>query len=153
MAVTVTKISGIGPKTAAILANHGFKTVEAIAKSTVEKLSGVPGFGPSRSRTIISAASALVAGTPAKTSKTVSSPKTKAGSKKIARAGTKSKAGASKKVARDKTKPKKGKKAAGKKSSGKEKLRKEKLKKEKLRKEKLKKEKLRKEKLKKEKLR
>jgi hypothetical protein len=125
MNVTITEISGIGTKTAEILTKHGFKTVGAIAGSTVEKLSSVPGFGATRARTTIKAATALLTDPPSSTPKAVSSSKPKrAVSKKAARA----------------------------KSSDKEKLRKEKLKKEKLKKKKLKKKKLKKKKLKKEKL-
>jgi hypothetical protein len=137
MTVTITKISGIGTKTAEILTKHGFETVKAIAGSTVEKLSSVPGFGSARARTTIKAATALLADPPSSTPKVSSSTKPeRAVSKKAARVKTKPKAKASKKAARTK-------------SSDKEKLRKEKLKKAKQRKEKLRKEKLRKEKPKK----
>ncbi|MCP4387725.1 MAG: helix-hairpin-helix domain-containing protein, partial [Gammaproteobacteria bacterium] len=61
MTVTISNISGIGPQTAEILTKHGFETVKAIAESTVEKLSSVPGFGAARARTTISAATALLA--------------------------------------------------------------------------------------------
>jgi hypothetical protein len=141
MTVTITKISGIGTKTAEILTKHGFKSVKAIAGSTVENLSSVPGFGSARARTTIKAATALLADPPSSTPKVSSSTKPeRAVSKKAARVKTKPKAKTSKKSARTK-------------SSDKEKLRNEKLKKAKQRKEKLKKEKQRKEKLRKEKLR
>lgn len=56
MPTPVTAISGIGPATAELLANHGFKTAESIAKTTTEKLSLVPGFGEIRSANTIKAA-------------------------------------------------------------------------------------------------
>ena len=140
MTVTITKIPGIAAKTAEILTKHGFKTVNAIAGSSVEKLSSVPGFGAARSHAIINAANALLNHSPSSAPEIASSPKPKrAVSKKAARARSQSKTKTSKKIARTK-------------SSDKEKLRKEKLKKEKQRKEKLRKEKLRKEKQRKEKL-
>jgi Mg-chelatase subunit ChlI len=56
----LTSISGIGPAAAEILKQHGFKSAEAIAKTSVEKLSAVPGFGAIRSENAIKAAIELV---------------------------------------------------------------------------------------------
>jgi len=141
MNVTITEISGIGTKTAEILTKHGFKTVTAIAGSTAEKLSSIPGFGAARARTIIKAATALLTDPPSRVPKVVSLSKPKrAVSKKAARAKSSDK---------EKLRKEKKKKKLKKKKLKKKKLKKEKLKKEKLKKEKLKKKKQLKEKLKK----
>ncbi len=165
MANQITNIPGIGDKTAEILAAHGFKTVSAIARSTVEKLSSVPGFGPSRSGVIIAAAIALLdepARQPQPTAATAKAKKAAGGT------GARAKAAAGKKMAEKKAiwTEKRDQKTADadsgeksrqaklkKKQQSKEKARKEKLKKEKQRKEKARKEKLRKEKQRKEKAR
>ena len=65
MPTPVTAISGIGPATAELLANHGFKTAESIANTTTEKLSLVPGFGEIRSADTIKAAIEAVGAEPA----------------------------------------------------------------------------------------
>ena len=65
MPTPVTAISGIGPATAELLANHGFKTAESIANTTTEKLSLVPGFGEIRSANTIKAAIEAVGAEPA----------------------------------------------------------------------------------------
>ena len=43
--VDLTSLESVGPKTAELLKNAGFSTVESIAKTTVEALSHVPGIG------------------------------------------------------------------------------------------------------------
>ena len=95
MTVAITKIPGIGVKTAEDLTGHGFKTVAAVARSSVDKLSTVPGFGPSRSRAIIEAAKALLAAPAKRSPKTAGAAKTK----KAARPGTAVKAAAGRKSA------------------------------------------------------
>jgi nucleotidyltransferase/DNA polymerase involved in DNA repair len=124
MKKVITDIPGIGPSTAKILGERGFKTAKAIAGTTVKKLSRVPGFGALRAGTVIKAAKQLIAAT---------------ATRKVDRVKSDQK----KKQKQEKLRKEKLKK---------EKLKKEKQKKEKLRKAKLRKEKQKKEKLRKEKL-
>jgi NAD-dependent DNA ligase len=56
----ITSISGIGPGTAVILAEHGFTSVADIAAASVGQLQVVPGFGAVRASIIIDAARNLV---------------------------------------------------------------------------------------------
>ena len=63
MAAPLIKITGIGPAAAQTLMDHGFKTVESIADTTVEKLSAVPGFSVIRAQKTIDAANQLLAST------------------------------------------------------------------------------------------
>jgi large subunit ribosomal protein L24 len=51
--VDLSLIEGIGPKTAMILKDHGFDTVEKIAKATAEELSKTPGIGQATAEKII----------------------------------------------------------------------------------------------------
>jgi NAD-dependent DNA ligase len=53
-------IVGIGPSTAKILENRGFSDVQKIASASVENLAQVPGFGPVRAVTVITAAQSLL---------------------------------------------------------------------------------------------
>jgi len=57
----LTKIPGIGPATARILAEHGFPTAAAVAKATTKDLAQVPGFGASRAADVINRALSLLA--------------------------------------------------------------------------------------------
>ena len=52
----LSKIEGIGAKTAMLLKEHGFKTVQAIANATVEDLSKIPGIGAATAEKIIESA-------------------------------------------------------------------------------------------------
>lgn len=61
MSTPITAIPGIGASTADLLANHGFKSAESIASTSVENLSLVPGFGEIRSANTIKAAAGLLA--------------------------------------------------------------------------------------------
>ena len=61
MSTPITAIPGIGASTAELLANHGFKSAESIASTSVENLSLVPGFGEIRSANTIKAAAGLLA--------------------------------------------------------------------------------------------
>ena len=61
MSTPITAIPGIGASTADLLANHGFKSAESIAATSVENLSLVPGFGEIRSANTIKAAAGLLA--------------------------------------------------------------------------------------------
>ena len=60
MSTPITAIPGIGASTAELLANHGFKSAESIASTSVENLSLVPGFGEIRSANTIKAAAGLL---------------------------------------------------------------------------------------------
>ena len=53
-------IDGIGPKTAMVLKDHGFDTVEKIAKISVEELSQVPGIGQATAEKVINNAKDLL---------------------------------------------------------------------------------------------
>ena len=77
MPTPVPAISGIGPSTADLLSNHGFKTAESIAKTTVEKLSLVPGFGEIRSANTIKAAAEAIGAETTKSEPEAEKPKAK----------------------------------------------------------------------------
>ena len=55
----LTQISGIGERTAEILAEHGYKTVAAVAKSSKAALAELPGFSITRAEKTIAAAMAV----------------------------------------------------------------------------------------------
>jgi large subunit ribosomal protein L24 len=52
----LSQIEGIGAKTAMLLKDHGFKTVQAIASATVEDLSKIPGIGATTAEKMIKSA-------------------------------------------------------------------------------------------------
>ncbi|MFW9852535.1 MAG: helix-hairpin-helix domain-containing protein, partial [Candidatus Thorarchaeota archaeon] len=54
--VDLSLIEGIGPKTAMVLKDHGFDTVEKIAKATPEELSQTPGIGQATAEKVINSA-------------------------------------------------------------------------------------------------
>ena len=150
MTTIITDIPGIGPSTAKVLGENGFKTVEEIAGTTVEKLSKVPGFGAVRASAVIRAANGpLSTSRPRRATTAIS--RIRPIRKKVA--PVKSDVKKKKLISEKQKKEKQRKEKQRKEKLRKEKQRKEKLRKEKLRKEKLRKEKQRKEKLRKEKLR
>ena len=59
MRTPINKISGIGPYTADILLEHGYRCVEDLAATNEASLSKVPGFGLIRAKSIIEAARVL----------------------------------------------------------------------------------------------
>ena len=56
------RIEGVGEKTAKILEANGFKRVQDILKTTVEKLSELPGIGSKRAEKLIRSAQRYVEG-------------------------------------------------------------------------------------------
>jgi hypothetical protein len=66
MKPAITDISGIGPAAAAVLHEHGIKTLASLARAPVEKISAVPGFSEARATRVIAAASELLAATATK---------------------------------------------------------------------------------------
>ena len=100
MSTPITAIPGIGASTAELLANHGFKSAESIASTSVENLSLVPGFGEIRSANTIKAAAGLLA---------TENPQEKAKKEKTGKKDKKNKDKKDKKKKKDK-KGKKGKK-------------------------------------------
>lgn len=56
----LTYIAGIGPAAAAVLVESGFPDVEAVAKSDLESLCAVRGFGSVRAASVLAAAQSLV---------------------------------------------------------------------------------------------
>jgi len=56
----ITDIQGVGPETAAVLAEHGIRTVEELAGLSTAALLAVPGFGPARAATVMAAATRLL---------------------------------------------------------------------------------------------
>jgi N utilization substance protein A len=50
---SVEQIEGVGEKTAGLLENHGFKTVQDVLNAGVEKLSALPGIGVKRAEKLI----------------------------------------------------------------------------------------------------
>ncbi len=59
MTTPINKISGIGPYTAEILVEYGYKCAEDLAATNEGSLSKVPGFGPVRANAIIESARVL----------------------------------------------------------------------------------------------
>ena len=100
MSTPITAIPGIGASTAELLANHGFKSAESIASTSVENLSLVPGFGEIRSANTIKAAACFLA---------TDNPQQKAKKEKTGKKDNKNKDKKDKKKKKDK-KGKKGKK-------------------------------------------
>ena len=66
MKPAITDISGIGPAAAAVLHEHGIKTLASLARAPVDKISAVPGFSEARATRVIAAASELLAATATK---------------------------------------------------------------------------------------
>jgi len=60
MAAAITDIPGIGPVTAASLAEHGYRKLRKLANTTIEKLASVPGFSQARATRVIAAARELL---------------------------------------------------------------------------------------------
>lgn len=143
MAIAITQISGIGAKTADIMAGHGFESIESIAGSTIEKISVVPGFGQVRAAAIIAAAKSLLADPAYRSHQVTETATTKKNARKTtARPRTRSSTASGRKapVNKTKSKPWSGKKAAASVIENKEKARQAKLIKEQRRKENLRKE-------------
>jgi NAD-dependent DNA ligase len=67
MKPAIIDITGIGPAAAATLGEHGFSTLKALAKASVEQVSTVPGFSAARAQKVIAAAAELLASTTAET--------------------------------------------------------------------------------------
>ena len=61
MTIALTQIPGIGPSTAKVLAENGFKSAQQIASTTIAQLTKVPGFGMARASRAINAAIKLLA--------------------------------------------------------------------------------------------
>ena len=84
----LTAIPGIGPATARTLADAGYSTVKAVAKTSENKLSKVPGFGNARAAAVIAAAQGTLAAAGSdKTAETKKKTKDKKGKKLKAEAG------------------------------------------------------------------
>lgn len=116
MSTPITAIPGIGASTADLLANHGFKSAESIASTSVENLSLVPGFGEIRSANTIKAAAGLLA---------TENPQEKAKKEKVKKEKTKKeKTGKKDKKNKDKKDKKKKKDKKGKKGKKKNKKKK-----------------------------
>jgi len=60
METAITTIPGIGPSTAKILMEHGFKSLPEIAAATIAQVAAVPGFSTIRAGRIIKAANNLL---------------------------------------------------------------------------------------------
>ena len=116
MSTPITAIPGIGASTADLLANHGFKSAESIASTSVENLSLVPGFGEIRSANTIKAAAGLLG---------TENPQEKAKKEKVKKEKTeKEKTGKKDKKNKDKKDKKKKKDKKGKKGKKKNKKKK-----------------------------
>ena len=61
MTIALTRIPGIGPSTAKVLAENGFKSAQQLAGTTIAQLAKVPGFGTARASRAINAAIELLA--------------------------------------------------------------------------------------------
>lgn len=59
MRTPIDKIKGVGPRTAEILAENGYKSAEDLAATKIEALGKIHGFGPARAKLVIKAAQAL----------------------------------------------------------------------------------------------
>jgi NAD-dependent DNA ligase len=66
MKPAIIDIPGIGPAAAEALAEHRIRTLAALARASVEKISSIPGFSEARAARVIAAAAELNAasGTP-----------------------------------------------------------------------------------------
>ena len=60
MTTALTKIPGIGPSTAKVLTENGFKSARQLADTTIAQLSKVPGFSTARASRTIKAANAML---------------------------------------------------------------------------------------------
>ena len=100
-------ISGIGPHTAQVLADHGIGTVEALASTPVGELAKIPGFGPVRAEAVRTAALVLQQKSPT-TGKKTRKKKDEKGKKKDKKAKGKKKD--KKRKGKKKDKKRKGKK-------------------------------------------
>ena len=61
MKPAIIDITGIGPAAAAALGEHGFSSLKALARASVEQVSDVPGFSTARAEKVIAAAAELQA--------------------------------------------------------------------------------------------
>lgn len=59
---TMAKIRGVGPEIAVALFDGGYRSIEDVARSTLDELEAVPGIGPATSTTIQIAAKQIVLG-------------------------------------------------------------------------------------------
>jgi hypothetical protein len=116
MKVSVIQVAGIGPKTAVFLKEHGIDSVEALLASGVGVLAQAPGFGETRARQVLDAASALLLAEVATATGETGKKKTKKKKKKQKNATNK----------KDKKKSEKGKKGEKKKKKEKRKKKKNK---------------------------
>jgi len=55
----ITKIKGVGPSVAQKLREHGFDTIETLARSTIPQLSSIKGIGPATAHKIVEGAKSL----------------------------------------------------------------------------------------------
>ena len=60
MGHSITDVAGIGLSTATLLSDHGIKSAEALARSSLERLQSIPGFGPVRAQRVLAAAQQVV---------------------------------------------------------------------------------------------
>jgi len=111
MGTPMTAVTGIGPAAAAVLGEHGFDSAEALAKSSINALVKVPGFGQVRAAMIKEAARDVI-----KSAKKGTGGK-KGKVKKVAKRGKadSKKNKKTKKVKKEKSGKAKGKKAKGRK--------------------------------------
>ncbi len=125
----ITRIPGIGPATAVLLADHGFATADDVASATPAQLSSVRGFADARAAAVIgearkllaedAGASAPIADKKAKKKETGKGGKAKGKKDKKTKKGKKGKKDKKDKKDKKGKKPKKGKKAGkGKGSKG-----------------------------------
>ena len=60
MTIVVIDVTGVGPKTAEYLAQHGITTVEALLQAGLGILIAAPGFSDGRARKVMDAAATLI---------------------------------------------------------------------------------------------
>ncbi|MDX1697425.1 MAG: helix-hairpin-helix domain-containing protein [Thiohalobacterales bacterium] len=102
MKPAIIDIPGIGPVAEATLAEHGFRKLKKLARTSIERLATVPGFGEARAGKVIAAARELLPARKDKKRRKSSKSKDKqaklrAGDKKGKRGGKDKKAGKGKK--------------------------------------------------------
>jgi hypothetical protein len=56
----IIDIVGIGPAAASTLAEYGYRTLASLARTSIDKLTEVPGFSEARATKVIAAASELL---------------------------------------------------------------------------------------------
>ena len=66
MVISIVDVAGVGPSTAALLAEHGISSAESLAETPHDRLVSIPGVGAVRARRLSEAAARAVGDAPGK---------------------------------------------------------------------------------------